>query len=460
MAWDFLEEPSIDEVLYGGAKYGGKSWFLCVWIYLFACDFAKKYNIPQSNNPLPIGFLGRKVAKNFSDTTLETWFKTIPPDGYIAKGNPVELIIDHRVKIHTGGLDNRETINKFNSAEYAVFGIDQAEETTEDDVSLLRAATFGRLVVNGQSMPGKGLFTANPRACWLKNEFILNSTPARRFVSALPTDNPYCTQRYIDNLKDAFKHRPELLRAYLDGDWSAIEGVTQIIKMAWLEAAKERTPVPEILKHYLVCDTARFGDDETVMGRFENTNVVEKLVFGQTKSTEISARLAIESNKHGKIPIVVESVGSDLGAAVVDELSALGHTALVYCPQAASHVLNPDTGKPKYYNIRAEAWWTAAEMLASGFVEWNGIKYTVACSNIDSDTIAQLLQPTYDFRNSQLIVEPKKSVKERLGRSPDHADMFVIGLWAFDKVEMKTGREWSQERVKQKTYEPLSLERL
>ena len=116
-AWDYLEQPDIDEILYGGAKYGGKSWFLCVWSYLFACEFAKKYKIPQSDNPLPIGFLGRKVAKNFCDTTLETWFKTIPYDGYVAKGNPVELIIDNRVKIHTGGLDNRETINKFNSAE-------------------------------------------------------------------------------------------------------------------------------------------------------------------------------------------------------------------------------------------------------------------------------------------------------------------------------------------------------
>jgi len=435
LAFDCLEDDGIDEILYGGAKYGGKSWFLCAWAYKFACDFARRYKIPQSKNPLPIGFLGRKVAKNFSDTTLETWFKTIPNDGYVAKGKPVDLIIDNRVKIHTGGLDNRETINKFNSAEYAFFCIDQAEEVTEDDVALLRGATFGRLVVNEQVMPGKGLFTANPRNCWLKNEFINNPTPKRRFIPALPTDNPYCTQRYIDNLTDAFKHRPELLRAFLLGDWSAIDDPTAVMKAVWLEDAKRRTPIPEKLKHYLVCDTARFGDDKTIIGRFVNTDCVEKLEFGKTKTTEISSRLAIESNNHGRIPIVVESVGSDIGAAVIDELLSLGHEAFVYCPQGASTEIDPFTRKPKFYNLRAEAWWKASTMLADGFVEWNGIKYVVSCPNIDQTIIDQLLQPTYDHRNGKLLIEPKASIKERLGRSPDDADMFVIGLWAFDKVD-------------------------
>lgn len=463
IAYDFLEMPEIDEILYGGAKYGGKSWFLCVWSYLFACDFAKRYKIPKSDNPLPIGFLGRKVAKNFSDTTLETWFKTIPSNGYVAKGKPVDLIIDDRVKIHTGGLDNRETVNKFNSAEYAFFCIDQAEEVTQDDISLLRGATFGRLVVNGQVMPGKGLFSANPRACWLREEFILNPTSHRKFVPALPTDNPFCTQKYVDNLKDAFKHRPELLRAYLYGDWTAIEGATQVIKSAWIDAAKIRTPLPEILKHFLVCDTARFGDDETVIGRFINTDCVEKLVFGQTKSTEISARLAIESNKHGKIPIVIEAVGSDLGAAVVDELESLGHTAMVYCPQAASKEIDPNTGTLKYYNVRAEAWWKAATMLVDGFVEWNGIKYVVSCEHIDQDITNQLLQPTYDFRNGKLLIEPKVDIKARLGRSPDHADMFIIGLWAFDKLEpigMAETLHHYRDEDEDYSDEPLSLSNL
>ena len=173
----------------------------------------------------------------------------------MVKGKPVDIIIDNRVKIHTGGLDNRETVNKFNSAEYAFFCIDQAEETTQDDISLLRAATFGRLVVNGKPIDGKGLFTANPRECWLKDEFIDNPKSTRKFVPALPTDNPHCTQKYIDNLKDAFKHRPELLKAYLLGDWSALAAANQVILGSWVERAMN---LPSILVGKIIsCDVAR-----------------------------------------------------------------------------------------------------------------------------------------------------------------------------------------------------------
>lgn len=431
LAWDALERDDIDEILYGGAKYGGKSWFLCVWSYLFACNFAVKYNIPKSDKPLPIGFLGRKVAKNFCDTTLETWFKTIPADGYVAKGNPVELIIDDRVKIHTGGLDNRETINKFNSAEYAFFAIDQAEEVTEDDVALLRGATFGRLVVNEQAMPGKGLFTANPRNCWLKKEFIFNPPPKRLFIPALPTDNPYCTQKYIDNLKDAFKHRPGLLNAYLHGDWSAVEGAEQVIKESWLRDAEERAGTQQIHKRYLVCDTARFGDDECVILLMDNAEIEKQIILPYCDHDQITSRLAVESVQNDDCFIVVESVGSDIGAAVVTDLQRMKKKVLVYTPQGKSS--NPEL----FYNQRCEAWHYAAKVLSNGI--FDQISNTpVICKNMDEKTKSQLCTPNYDHRGGKLLIESKKTIKERMaGNSPDRGDCYVIGLWAWPQIPTK-----------------------
>lgn len=426
---------NIDEILYGGAKYGGKSWFLCVWAYLFACNFAVEYNIPKSNNPLPIGFLGRKVAKNFSDTTLETWFKTIPADGYVAKGKPVDLIIDDRVKIHTGGLDNRETINKFNSAEYAFFCLDQAEEMTPDDIALLRAATFGRLVVNGKALPGKGLFTANPRACWLKEEFILSPSPARKFVPALPTDNPYCTEKYINNLKDAFKHRPELLRAYLYGDWSAIEGAEQVIKSEWIEEAKLRTCHAPRVKRYLVCDTARFGDDECVIYLMENAEIIGKKILGQSRAPDIVNRLNTLSHQNNDCQIVVEVVGADLGGAVSDYLTKAGRDVIEFRPGDASTYKGPQ-GKPIYHNLRAEAWSKAATILCSGVLDEES-NTVVECKNMYPLLQTQLCTPEYKFadKGGRILVEKKESIKARIGRSPDHADTYVIGLWAWDRVD-------------------------
>lgn len=416
MAWDFLEQTYIDEVLFGGAKYGGKSWFLCVWSYLFACKFAKRYKIPQTDNPLPVGFIGRKVAKNFSDTTLETWFKTIPADGYVTKGKPVELIIDNRVKIHTGGLDNRETINKFNSAEYAFFAIDQAEEVTQDDISILRAATFGRLVVNGNPVGGKGLFTANPRDCWLKNEFINHPKSNRRFIPALPTDNPYCTQKYIDNLKDAFKHRPELLSAYLHGDWSCLSAANQVILSRWIERAMS---YPSLLAGNIIsCDVARFGDDKTIINILKGSEIEERHEMGHSRTTEISDRLTDLSRRNGNCQIVVDEIG--VGGGVIDELHKNGRRVIVF--NSSNKADDPE----KFYNLRAEAWWELGQHFANG---------EIGCRNMTQTLQEQLGWAGYEFRNGRILIQSKESIKqEHAGVSPDDADCYVMGIWAVKRA--------------------------
>lgn len=160
------------ELLYGGAKYGGKSYGGCLMCFLETVRLVKNFVKKRPAHPIPVGFMGRKVGKDFYDTTFESWKKAIPGDCYRTKGKPLEIIIENRVKIFTGGLDNRETINKFNSAELAFYFLDQAEETIKDDLNLLRTATFWRLSLGNVKMPGKGLLTANPAQCWLKQEFI------------------------------------------------------------------------------------------------------------------------------------------------------------------------------------------------------------------------------------------------------------------------------------------------
>jgi len=34
-AWSALDRPDVRRLLYGGAKGGGKSFFLCVWAFMY-----------------------------------------------------------------------------------------------------------------------------------------------------------------------------------------------------------------------------------------------------------------------------------------------------------------------------------------------------------------------------------------------------------------------------------------
>ena len=160
IAWDAIHRDDIKEILYGGAKGGGKSVFGCLWCFSRALQIIKQCHIKPQKHPIPIGFMGRKRSVDFTNTTLETWKRFIPHDLYKIRGKPADIIIADRVKILTGGLDNSDVVRKFNSAEYAFFFIDQAEEVDASQIGELRA-TF-RLIINGKRFPARACLLQIP----------------------------------------------------------------------------------------------------------------------------------------------------------------------------------------------------------------------------------------------------------------------------------------------------------
>lgn len=447
-AWDALDDPTVRRIMYGGAKGGGKSWFLCVWLFTMVYAIMDEAKLQPSANPPHVAWFGRKQATDLTGTTLQTWREVIPEEYYTLRGgtekDPKHILIADRIAIDYGGLDKQENINKFNSAEYIIIAIDQAEEVSKDDVSVLRGSL--RMVLKEPKtgkpikFPFKELYTANPRQCWLKQDFITDRKDNARFIPALPTDNPHLPDDYIETLEEAFGHRPELLRAYKDGDWSAIEGAEQVIKDSWIEEAKLRTCHAPRVKRYLVCDTARFGDDETVIYFMENCEILGKKILGHTRTTDISNRLAALASQ-GKIvykmdkepQIVVESIGADLGAGVIDELVALGKDVIQFNPAGKSEYLN-EQGKPIYGNLRAEAWSKVAKILSSGMLD-EETNTVVECKNMYQELRNQLCIPQYKFAGTKIMIEKKSEIKKRMNRSPDHADTYIIGLWAWDMID-------------------------
>ena len=436
-AWGALSDDTVRRVLYGGAKGGGKSWLLCVWMFTIVWAIMVKAQLRESKNPPHVAWFGRKQATDLTGTTLQTWREVIPEEYYSLHGatekDPKHILIANRIAIDYGGLDKQENINKFNSAEYIIIAIDQAEEVTKDEIAVLRGSL--RMVLkdkenNPIKIPFRELYTANPRQCWLKDDFVLNPKDNARFIPALPSDNPHLPDNYIETLEEAFGHRPELLAAYRDGDWTAIEGAEQVIKETWLQSAKTRMATELIHKHYIVCDTARFGDDECVIMLMDNAEIEKQIIMPYCNHDQIAGRLAVLSAQNNDCPIVVESVGSDTGAAVITDLRGMKKHVIEYTPQGRSQY--PD----KYYNVRAEAWQTAAKVLSDGIFD-RITNCPVICKNIDDKTRGQLCTPAYDFRNGKILIESKKDIKKRLGNSPDRGDTYVIALWAWHKISSK-----------------------
>jgi hypothetical protein len=382
--------------------------------------------------------MGRKRCADFVKTTLETWKEQIPESLYRINEQKHEITIRGTVKIVYGGFDDRKDIEKFNSAEYVLVFLDQAEELTRDEVSMVLATRRRKINLGGGRtiVPKyRGLLTANPRQCWLKNEFVKNPDAMKqgnpqRFLQALPRDNKFLPGSYIEQLRSAFRHRPELLAAYLDGSWDTLEGADVIIRDTWLRTARLKRCTQIRKKRLISVDVARFGDDRTVLGYGENTAMKEIQVHGQRDLHYTSGLVMQMANKYqidGMKPAIAIDVCGGYGSGVFDNLRAWDKD-LVLIP-IDSATTKDVSGK--FGNLRAQMWWTAGEKYADGTVE-DDYKGQYA-DELDTE----LSIPTYYFRNGRIYVESKDDLKkpERLGRSTDLADMRIYYLYALDLVE-------------------------
>ncbi|MDD5501975.1 MAG: phage terminase large subunit [Candidatus Thermoplasmatota archaeon] len=435
-ALDIIEDDAVEEELYGGAKGGGKTVVGVRWVYRQCCAIIRDFNLKPSKYPIAVGFMGRKRAADFKKTTLETWKREVPAEAYEINEQKGEIIIRGTVKIFFGGFDDRALIQKFNSMELAFYFIDQAEEISEDEHDMLQVTL--RLKINGVALKYKGLLTANPAQCWLKHAFVDKpNTGCRRYLQALPTDNPFLPDDYIPRLERVFARRPERLAAYLKGDWSALSGTNIVIKQEWLAEAREKHFYTKDLRRLVVCDPARFGDDECVIYYFENTKIIEEDIFGKCDGTVVANKCAAMSNKHAigedKPVIVMDCDG--LGGPIADFLKSWGFAVIEIHSQAKSQ--QPD----RFINTRAEMWWTAGEKYSDGAIEEGG--------HVDDELDRQLTTVQYRFATAGRIqIEDKEEIKspKRLGRSPDRADTRIMGLWALQFIspvqeKILTGRQ-------------------
>ena len=433
-AFNTINSDSIDELMYGGAKGGGKTVFGVKWVYYFAKWLIKFFDLPPTLYPPVLGFMGRKQAVDFGTTTLNTWKRDIPNDAYEIKEQKKLIVVEDCAAIQYGGLDDTETIMKFNSAEYAFWWLDQGEECSERDVGMLRGTM--RLKLKGKTPPYKGLLTVNPAQTFLKHAFIDNPQPKTKYIQALPSDNPYLPSTYIDNLKKAFGYSPSLLNAYLYGAWDDLTGFDLLIQPAWAMLAKgKQFRMIHPIKKVVTIDVARYGDDKTVFYAIESSQdsiyrTIGKETHEKKSTMEIVGRAVLFAQRLGIKAFAVDEIG--VGAGVVDRLKELGYQVI------AVNSSEKSSDPEKFYNVRAEVYGKGAELFQDN---------KVSILSDDIELQEQLSWAKYKVvkSNGLIQIEAKDDIKKRYGRSPDNADAFLNGVWALRRVRPDKNPETSND---------------
>ncbi len=201
-------------VLYGGAKGGGKSWAIR-WKQVL-----RRLKYPGSR-----GLLIRREFPELRRTHIIKLQEELPYGSYTFNANRGEFLFPNGSVLEMSSAPHEASVMKYQGAEYDDIGIDEATEFTEYMYNILRiAARTKRTDIRPQIFLG-----ANPGGVghgWVKEKFITPKIvdPNNAFIPAKVYDNPVLMSADPKYIKQLQSLPGDLRRMYLEGDWDIFAG--------------------------------------------------------------------------------------------------------------------------------------------------------------------------------------------------------------------------------------------
>lgn len=189
------------------------------------------------------------------------------------------------------------------------------------------------------------------------------------------------------------------------------QGFNKLLSLQEVEAAVARHHNEEDYKFSqkrIGIDCARFGDDRTPLFPRQGLAAFTPVVMRGARGHEIAARLAVAKEKWDSELEIFDDTGGWASSAI-DYYEQAGYTA------TSVNSSSTKTFDPRMFNRRAEMLWAMAEWVKKG-----------GSLPDEPELPAELVEPSYTFKDGRLLIEPKEIIKKRLGRSPDLAD--ALGL--------------------------------
>lgn len=396
--------------LYGGAMGGGKTFALCAEGIALSCDY-----------PGNRGYLCRHELKSFKRTTLLVLNDMLEHSGLIANHHQTDnyYLLKNGSTIYYGGLgDDVSAIEKLKSMELGWFAIDEASETSEKFFLMLAS----RLRLKLSDVHYYGLLASNPDPGWLKYRFIDQKQVDHIFVPALPRDNPHLPADYVARLQSIFPE--EWQKRFIEGDWGAFEGTSNVFPYAVIRDAIVREVNPGSPKE-LGVDVARYGDDESVIAHREGPKFSILECIRKSDLMHLTGRIVnwIKEQK----PDVTKVDADGMGAGVVDRLREQKYEV------QEIHGGNKALNTERFANQKAEIYWGFRERLIAGDAQLPD----------DPELQAQLTSCTYKIKSSgQIEIVSKEEMKKQGLKSPDRAEAVIYAAaqigstvgWAFGGV--------------------------
>lgn len=404
----YLKDNETEEILYGGAAGGGKSALGCLWLV----EMCQTYEGSR-------WLMGRSKLKTLKETTLNTFFeltsklKITDQFNYNAQ--------DHIIYWNNGSqiilkdlflYPSDPEFDSLGSLEITGAFIDECNQLVYKAWQIVKSRIRYKLHEFG--LIPKLLGSCNPAKNWTYKEFYTKAKNKtlevyRKFIQALPTDNPHLHPSYLQSLLRLDKNSKQRL---YHGNWEYDDDPATLIEQdAIVDYFQSKHLIPEGNK-YLTIDVARKGKDKTVYRVWHGWVVIARYCIDESGLDVVVKKAKEIQSKHGVSLSYTIADEDGVGGGVVDFLKCKGFVN-------NSKALNGEN----YDNLKSQCSFIMAEKIQSRQCSENCEDKNVI--DITGEEMEQIKERDIDKDGRKGIIS-KDKIKEIIGRSPDEWDSIMM----------------------------------
>lgn len=440
-----LADEVSEEILYGGAAGGAKTWAGCEWL-LWAC----------MAYPGTRWFIGRQHLTEIRESTIQTMFKVFAKHGIHAGLYKYD---DQKVKITFAcgstikGLEmmykpSDPDFDTFGSTEYTGGWIEEGGGIAAK-AKEIASTRIGRHHNDKYGIMGKLLITGNPARNWMYYDFYKpwkdgKLAKRRKFIRSLVSDNPFRETGYEDRLKGLKGASRARLYA---GDWEYNDDPLSLCENECIsDLFSNDFLTPNELDKKIIVDVAMGGVDRMIIAVFYGGVLVDYIVMKKSGGNQILQGVKMMQAKHGiaasRIVYDADGVGSFLGGQ-----GGFIPGAIAFHGGAQPFKEKDERGKElqsEYAHLKDQCGYILAAKVNDGQL-W--LKCVHLQEDVESIT-EEVEQLKADEANTdgKLKLMPKKEIAAIIGRSPDWLDILLMSCY-FDARKMAAKKSTYQRKL-------------
>lgn len=411
-----LTNNNIEELMFGGAAGGGKSFLGVSWLFLSCLAY-----------PNTKWFIGRYSKKQILESIVETTvdkvcntfsiskdlFKVNTQKGFIRFSNGSNI---NFLELMYKPNEDKE-YDRLGSTEYTGGWIEEGGQVPSKAYDIL-GTRIGRQLNDKYQIKGKLLITCNPAKNWIYRLFWKpykenNLQDSKSVIQSFITDNQFIEKNYKKRLE---KLKGQTRQRLLLGNFDFDDDDNDLTTNSSRQDIFTNYHIEKSNIYYMTADIALSGSDDLSIWIWRGLEVIEITEFSKSDGEEAKQHIDAKKIQY-KIPnsrfvFDADGVGAFLGGFFRGARSFHGN----------GKVINNEN----YENLKTQCSFKAAEYINDGKIWISCVKDLNKQEKIIEE-LEQLKQRDKD-KDGKLKIIRKDEMKINIGRSPDRLDNIIMRM--------------------------------